>query len=412
MPPTSDLTVIKPVRSNELEPVREPPFNSGQVIPASFTCLVLANRMSNASKSRNRLIRFEESAFSGLWTQYHRYLLKHLAIVNKLMQSEDKMDKSIAIFSLYALLCLDCNAGGSMWRNHLNGSMAYVQHLGGVKALEALPRGTARFRLILWCVYLQINVTRHAVKKLTQLSHHSRSIFFNTTCPANHQVLGYAHYTDDELWGVLQDQEISGDTPCPVKLFMRIAQINRLRLHVVTRATTKAAFIARVRELFDAIDGFDLQAWSKGRSFANEAITLSLGHVFLVAVRLYAIMTLCRSELISSHIVGSHSGTSGLSASTQDAARQAETRELMKLLRQLWPSMKYIPALQWPLIVAGVGTAGNRGPDQEFIDQCLLSIWHYPLNDTNIFRCLEKLRAFWASGKTGWEDCFDEPIPC
>ncbi len=164
MPPTSDLTVIKPVRSNELEPVREPPFNSGQVIPASFTCLVLANRMSNASKSRNRLIRFEETAFSGLWTQYHRYLLKHLAIVNKLMQSEDKMDKSIAIFSLYALLCLDCNAGGSMWQNHLNGSMAYVQHLGGVKALEALPRGTARFRLILWCVYLQINVARHAVK--------------------------------------------------------------------------------------------------------------------------------------------------------------------------------------------------------------------------------------------------------
>lgn len=193
---------------------------------------------------------------------------------------------------------------------------------------------------------------------------------------------------------------------------MRIVQINRLRLHAATRATTKAAFVARVRELFDAIDGFDLQAWSKGRSFANEAITLSLGHVFLVAVRLYAIMTLCRSELISSHIVGSHSGTPGLSAGTQDAVRQAETRELMKLLRQLWPSMKYIPALQWPLIVAGVGTTGLRGPDQEFIDQCLLSIWHYPLNDTNIFRCLEKLRAFWASGKTGWEDCFDEPIPC
>lgn len=150
----SDLTVIKPVRSNELEIVRDPPFNSGQVIPASFTCLVLANRMSNASKSRNRLIRYEESAFSGLWTQYHCYLLKHLAIVNKLMQSDDKMDKSVAIFSLYMLLCLYCNAGGSMWRNHLNGSMAYVHHLGGFQALEALPRGTARFRLILSCVYL------------------------------------------------------------------------------------------------------------------------------------------------------------------------------------------------------------------------------------------------------------------
>lgn len=175
---------------------------------------------------------------------------------------------------------------------------------------------------------------------------------------------------------------------------MRIVQINRLRLHAATRATTEAAFIARVRALFDEMDGFDLQAWSKGRSFANEAITLSLGRVFLVAVRLYAIMTLCRFELISSHTVGSHSGTSGLGASTQDAVRQAETRELVKLLRQLWPSMKYIPALQWPMIVAGVGIAGSRGPDWEFIDECLLSIWHYPLNDTNIFRCLEKLRVF------------------
>ncbi len=144
------------MRSNELETVREPPFNSGQVIPASFTCLVLANRMANAAKSRNRLIRFEEAAFSGLWIQYHRYLLKHLAIVNKLMQSEKTLDKSKAIFSLYALLCLDCSAGGTMWRAHLNGSMAYVQHLGGVTALQALPRGTARFCLILRCVYLKI----------------------------------------------------------------------------------------------------------------------------------------------------------------------------------------------------------------------------------------------------------------
>ncbi|TQW08647.1 C6 finger domain protein [Cordyceps javanica] len=383
------LTVIKPMRSNELETVREPPFNSGQVIPASFTCLVLANRMANAAKSRSRLIRLEELAFSGLWTQYYRYLQKHLAVVNKLMQSDEKMDKSIAIFSLYALLCLDCSAGGTMWQAHLNGSLAYVQHIGGIKALQALPRGTARFRLIL-----------------------CRAIFFNTTSPANRQVLGYFSYSDEELWSVLCDQEISGDTPCPVILLMGIVQINRLRFQVATKATAKEDFNTGVLEVFDTIKSFDLHSWAKGRSFANEAITLSLGHVFLAAVRLYGILTLLQPKAISGFHVASYPSISTAGAHTPEELRVREAQELVKLLRQLWPAMKYIPALQWPLIVVGVGVAGGLTADQKFIDHCLYSIWHYPLNDSNIFRCLEKLRVIWGSGMTGWEDCFDEPIPC
>lgn len=193
---------------------------------------------------------------------------------------------------------------------------------------------------------------------------------------------------------------------------MRIVQINRFRLQVATKATTNAASIAGVHELFHAIDSFDLHAWARGRNFVNEAITLSLGQVFLVAVRLYAILTLCRSELVSRLLVASRPDISKLGGSTHHILRKAETRELVKLLRQLWPTMTYIPALQWPLIVAGVGVAGDLRADQAFIDQCLFSVWHYPFSDNNIFRCLEKLRVFWASGKNGWEDCFNEPVPC
>lgn len=152
-----DLTIVKPQRSNELEAVRDPRFNSGSIVPASFTCLVLANRISNASKSQGKIIPFEDPFFSGIRSQYHHYLAKHLVVINKFMQSTNAADKCAAIHSLYALIALDCSMTGSMWRIHANGALAYVKHLGGIRALHPLPSGISKFRLILWYVPFQID---------------------------------------------------------------------------------------------------------------------------------------------------------------------------------------------------------------------------------------------------------------
>lgn len=92
----------------------------------------------------------EDPVFLGLRTQYYRYLVMHLATVNKLMKSEQAPEKSLAIHSLYVLSSLDSNMSGCVWHAHLKGAFAYIKHLGGIRALQDLPAGMVRFRLILW----------------------------------------------------------------------------------------------------------------------------------------------------------------------------------------------------------------------------------------------------------------------
>lgn len=237
-------------------------------------------------------------------------------------------------------------------------------------------------------------------------------IFYNTTSPAHNQILGHSSYTDKEIWSVLRDQEVSGDTPCPVSLLMNMLQISRLRFRVATKATTKAAFVAEARDIFESIENFDTYAWSSQRTLANESITFSLGQVFKMAIRLYAILNLAQSEFTARLVTAPHTSISGLNPYRYHALHELATRELVQLLRQLWPSMSYKPALMWPLLVAGAGLAGGAVQDQEFVERSIYSIWKSPLIDCNIYLGLEKLKTFWASGKTSWDECFYEPVPC
>lgn len=86
--------------------------------------------------------------------------------------------------------------------------------------------------------------------------------------------------------------------------------------------------------------------------------------------------------------------------------------ELLALLRQTWDSLRYHGGLAWPLIVAGVAASDGSAQDRDYIDRRLCYIWQRPLTAATFLLAVEKLRAFWRSGKTGWEDCFDEPTPC
>ncbi|KAJ3494599.1 hypothetical protein NLG97_g3972 [Lecanicillium saksenae] len=334
------------------------------------------------------MVPFEDPIFLGLRTQYYRYLVKHLATVNKLMNSNLAVENSLAIHSLYVLSSLDANMSGHLWHKHMQGAFAYVQHLGGVKGVQNLPNGLHRFRLLL-----------------------CRAIFGNTLSPATNQMLGYACYTDDELQIALRDQEVSGDTPCPVDMLMCMIQISRLRTQLAYRVTEKPTLLAEVQQTFDAINGFDLQAWAAERNLSDKGITLSLGEVYVVAVRLYGYLTLPHTRLTNRTANQHHTRVMG-GLDSGHGRCEAETRRLMKLLRHLWSNITYKPALMWPLLVAGVGLSTGTAEDRQFVDNCVVSIWQSPIIECNSIQGLEKLRIFWAGGYTAWDDCFNEPSMC
>ncbi|TQV96433.1 hypothetical protein IF1G_05016 [Cordyceps javanica] len=228
----------------------------------------------------------------------------------------------------------------------------------------------------------------------------------NTTSPARKQVTGYYRYTEDEIRHILSLPGLSQDTHFPIELKLAIVQITRLRVEASTGPSLAATFEIRVQDVFRRIAAINVDDWPGNSKYDPGFISPSNALIFQLAARLYGIMALPRRavwEVLRE--------TAGVGTWSEMLA--SRRRELMKILKRVYPTIKYYPSLKWPLIVAGVAATGGDDAvdDQTFIDQSLYRIWQNPLSDNDVFLCLDKLRKFWSSGKCAWEDCFDEATP-
>ncbi|KAJ6786119.1 hypothetical protein PWT90_02475 [Aphanocladium album] len=169
----------------------------------------------------------------------------------------------------------------------------------------------------------------------------------------------------------------------------------------------------KVLEIFDTLECFDLDKWAKGVTTPYDTTELpAVGRVFALAIRLYCILTLpsLADALAGSSAASGHSRYPDLCA--YDGLRIQYREQLIVQLRDIWDRIEYQGGIAWPLVVAGVAATDSVEQDRDFIDQCMWEIWNKPSAGATFIIALEKLRIFWRSGKSGWEDCFDEPTPC
>lgn len=137
------------MRETPDEVIQDPPFRSGDLVPARFICQIIAHQISAASRSRGRLLHpGDEPAFSGLWSSYYRYLLAHLRIANQCIRGEKYRGKTRAFHCLYSLLRIDLEMRESSWQAHIKGGLAYAQHLGGPKVALSMAEPSLFFRQI------------------------------------------------------------------------------------------------------------------------------------------------------------------------------------------------------------------------------------------------------------------------
>ncbi|KAJ6782089.1 hypothetical protein PWT90_06214 [Aphanocladium album] len=347
-------------------------------VPASFICIMICMRIDALSNSMQRVLRPGEGdgALRGLWTKYHQYVLEHLRLLNMCIQGDQRYGGRMCIFFFIArLVIFDKYINASAFQAHVAGYFAFVQRMGGVKAVLAQPNSPKY-------TFLQVLII---------------GVMGNATSPASRQISGPNLMSDDDVKLVYEWWYYSCMS-CSEDLFLYIVHINRLRVQALTRQVADAAYATKVRRVLDGILSVNVDAWLE-EVRSNGPYPLDLVHAFRYATLLYGIMTL------PPHAVASwpHAADGGL----------VYYRELMRALERLYAADDGMTRAMWPLVVAGVAAASEEEPSgaasRTLVDGALLRITRRPSDDGSSLPNLLQLRKFWKSGKKGWEDCFDEP---
>ncbi|KAJ6783076.1 hypothetical protein PWT90_06076 [Aphanocladium album] len=386
----------RPARPTKNGKRKDPVFDLAR---APFqTAAVITTQIGLKSKQYGRVLRFgeEPAAMSKLWASHAHYQRKILALANQNIQENTAAAKVRAFTCICQLTFDDLEVESIQWKSHIDGALAYLESIGGATAMANWsPKTPMAF----------IRFFRHIV-------------YQNTTTPALRHSLGYNNYTDNQLEVFLDDTEFDSEMPFPVGQKLLLIHLTRLRYQVATSAISQSRAASIVLELFRRLSSIDVASWAHRIGGFGPAANQALARIHHDAVWLYAILALPRRVLLrwaeTQPLLASDGGSPIPDA--LDRQRVLYRSRLLARIRRLHPELEYPAALSWPLVVAGVAAAAAAadGPEQDrdFVDGSLYAIWQRPVGNPCAFLCLTKLRAFWASGRTGWEDCFDEPTPC
>ncbi|OAA47230.1 C6 zinc finger domain protein [Beauveria brongniartii RCEF 3172] len=365
-----------------------------------FLVDVSCHRIADAARARGRLLRAREDAsVDGAWAAHSRHMIQILSALNRGISSDKGLmmsrSKKEALRRILTLLYFDLIVDASTWRPHLVGYLALVQHMGGVRALMRENDG-------------YINSTQWSILVI--------AIAANTTSPASKQLCGFEAYTDEDIL-LLSALDTSPDLACPPPLLVIVKNLTQLRGRIADGRCTKISLNTELRDLFDRIGAFDYNAWAFKQVInskpAGEAVISStlVSHMFQVAARLFGVLSLPHSATVSWAGAAGYQRLPGMSM--YDSVRIAHRCELLDMLYRFRGRFRTALALAWPVTVAGVSLGGDGASveDRAFVAEALLDMWMSRLSRCGPILCLQKLRAFWDSGKTEWDDCFDEPVP-
>lgn len=228
----------------------------------------------------------------------------------------------------------------------------------------------------------------------------------NTTSPVRNRITRFDDVDDDHIRTLVGD-DLFRDMPCPTDLLIQIAHINKLRVLAANANGSRrqqASIQALSQDIFKAVASFDPGNWKESYALPEAPSIPLLASVYKTAVVMYGALSLSSSASVS----WASYFSPGPACNIMHARNLSD---FMNQLRELWSLCEYRAALCWPLVVAGVALANGPFEDQVFVSDCVQQIWLDPIAYCGPSLCLHKLRIFWHSGRTEWEDCFDEPIP-
>lgn len=219
----------------------------------------------------------------------------------------------------------------------------------------------------------------------------------NTTCPTSDLTMIDLH--NEAIGYILECDAISPFQMFPPVLLTEIIKINHIRRQASLGSdpVTAESLSRQAYEMLDRVRSFPTEEWASFKPTSSRRLWVLVGNMHGTAVALYCILSLQSLAILPD------------TPSLRDI-RDALRWRLQAILNEvsLSPSLKL--SMLWPLVVLGIEAASSGSLEiRAFIARQLPELSRYagtysPLAAKGI------LEAFWDSGQTRWDDCFDKPF--
>ncbi|PTB64873.1 hypothetical protein BBK36DRAFT_1170543 [Trichoderma citrinoviride] len=326
---------------------------------------------------------------SHLWLEFYRHMGKSIRALN------DEIQRSGNVFNIFSsmahLMSAEVLVSNSLsWRLHADGYLMLIRHCGGLRKLM----NTSATPLLMQSFVIGITV-------------------FNTTSPSHAQLVDACNFDVDDVMALYE----IGSSPlfyCPAPLFREIFLINRLRLEAALSSpdplsdpsSSNSSSSSSSCDILARIDAYSVppvptESLDIDDQKAHNLLSVSL--LFKSAVAVFASLTLpCTSRCCC------------CSSSSPRKPSCAELHEMhrAKLFQLLDTTSEFLPLLDhilWPVVVAGTAAATGGVGDRMLVEMYLLNGARDPFTGGCTGSALATMRRFWGSGKTAWDECFDQP---
>lgn len=378
------------------------------IIEHSFLMIVTAYRIRSACRDQDVLPAPDQLvSLRHVWARFYYHMTHSLERVNRLIASPEP---AIGVFyRIMDILHVELTLLSPTWRPHIEGCATLIHLYGGMLRVLDLSIGKPSPILAIQLILIIATMA-------------------NTTSPADDQIHGFMDWSTPEICTVYTTTMYS-EMPCPTHLFLDIIRINRLRTQATAGVSYKDVIYSHARDIFASIESFSPENWTEPYSVPEKPEMTLVANIFKTAVALYGILSLppppppppprsrslpppTSTTGVSVPVVSDGAWPQHPKPPTMLSCEKSRLAFRQKLMREVCEATenKAIKIyLAWPLAVLGAALFDGSASDRTTVEQCLLKIRVPPQTYCGPTTSLTKLRAFWTSGKRGWEDCFDEP---
>ncbi|KAF2648762.1 C6 zinc finger domain-containing protein [Lophiostoma macrostomum CBS 122681] len=182
---------------------------------------------------------------------------------------------------------------------------------------------------------------------------------------------------------------------CPQSLFLDLITINNLRAQTMDPRFTSETSQSTAEHLLAHLETFFPAKWVEENTDNLQEVWKLIASIHQSSIIIYCIMSLQSLSLLPIN-------------AQLEATRSFHGFRLFECLQKARVSRFINKFIMWPVVVSGV-EAVYRSPHVRHIVAKQLAALSQDLGTATPLQANVKLEAFWASGKFGWDDCFDGP---
>ncbi|PMB72552.1 hypothetical protein BM221_002658 [Beauveria bassiana] len=344
----------------------------------SFVMLVIHSHITDICRANK--IRCEPGswpAINHLWRMFFDYMAKAIQYLNQCIAAD--FPPRYNLYRIVDLLSIELDmVDSTFWQAHCRGFLALVEAYGGVDAVIKSADNPSPI-LALQFVFIH-------------------GLVCNTAGPVEEQINEFDRFKEAEILRIYSDMYFRV-FPCPSCLFLSIVRITRLRVLAASLGPSSPELVSAAEETCAAVYGFAPDRWTEEYTLPSDPKIYTFARVFQATTILYALLSLPHALAQPFRRVEAARGRN---------ARRHYRRVLIDSIEKASKVRMGLAGMCWPLAVLGAALHDGAPEEQAVVMGWLREMETLSTVASGPILLQKLLPAFWASGKRGWEDCFDK----